>query len=157
MLLNPFVRWTEAHHWMFIHTKPITVIGALSAKLHIPNSLNYWKKQDCMNFMCINSQKSNIKFTQVSDVAYHTLCCLVWSFSHWWQNCMAPKVGHHWHYRLLILSSLCCQAIRRDRDDEQNYSQFSNIRCTQSTNINVSRLVLQLSMPNQLKPGVLSW
>ena len=34
------------------------------------------------------------------------------------------------------------------------YRQFSNIRCTQSQNINVSRLVLQLSLPNPLKPGV---
>ena len=34
------------------------------------------------------------------------------------------------------------------------YRQFSNIRCTQSQNINVSRLVLQLSLPNQLKPSV---
>ena len=35
-----------------------------------------------------------------------------------------------------------------------NYRQFSNIRRTQSQNINVSRLVLQLSLPNPLKPGV---
>ena len=35
-----------------------------------------------------------------------------------------------------------------------DYRQFSNIRCTQSQNINVSRLVLQLSSPNPLKPGV---
>ena len=35
-----------------------------------------------------------------------------------------------------------------------DYRQFSNIRRTQSQNINVSRLVLQLSLPNPLKPGV---
>ena len=34
------------------------------------------------------------------------------------------------------------------------YCQFSNIRRTQSPNINVSRLVLQLSLPNPLKPRV---
>ena len=34
------------------------------------------------------------------------------------------------------------------------YRQFSNIKRTQSPNINVSRLVLQLSLPNPLKPGV---
>ena len=34
------------------------------------------------------------------------------------------------------------------------YRQFSNIRRTQSQNINVSRLVLSLSLPNPLKPGV---
>ena len=34
------------------------------------------------------------------------------------------------------------------------YRQFSNIRRTQFHNINVSRLVLQLSLPNPLKPGV---
>ena len=34
------------------------------------------------------------------------------------------------------------------------YRQFSNIRRTQSQNINVSRLVLLLYLPNPLKPGV---
>ena len=33
------------------------------------------------------------------------------------------------------------------------YRQFSNISRTQSPNINLSRLVLQLSLPNPLKPG----
>ena len=35
-----------------------------------------------------------------------------------------------------------------------NYRQFSNITRTQSPNINVSRLDLQLSLPNPLKPRV---
>ena len=35
----------------------------------------------------------------------------------------------------------------------ETYRQFSNIRRTQSQNINVSRLVLQLSLPNPLKPS----
>ena len=34
------------------------------------------------------------------------------------------------------------------------YRKISNTRRTQSQNINVSRLVLQLSLPNPLKPGV---
>ena len=34
------------------------------------------------------------------------------------------------------------------------YRQFSNISCTQSQNVNVSHLVLQLSLPNPLKPCV---
>ena len=34
------------------------------------------------------------------------------------------------------------------------YRQFSNKSRTQSQNINVSRLVLQLSLSNPLKPGV---
>ena len=38
--------------------------------------------------------------------------------------------------------------------DSMIYHQFSNIRCTQSPNINGSCLVLQLSLPNPLKPGV---
>ena len=36
------------------------------------------------------------------------------------------------------------------------YHQTSNIRCTKSRNLNASRLVLQLSLPNPLKPGVKS-
>ena len=34
------------------------------------------------------------------------------------------------------------------------YRQFSNISCTQPQNINVSHLVMLLSLPNPLKPGV---
>ena len=36
---------------------------------------------------------------------------------------------------------------------EINYRQFSNIRRTQFQNIIVSPVVLQLSLPNPLKPG----
>ena len=36
------------------------------------------------------------------------------------------------------------------------YSQTSNIRCTKSQYLNVSPLVLQLALPNPLKPGVKS-
>ena len=36
------------------------------------------------------------------------------------------------------------------------YRQTSNISCTKSLNLNVSCLVLQLSLPNPLKPGVKS-
>ena len=37
---------------------------------------------------------------------------------------------------------------------DYTYRQFSNIRRTQSQNITVSRIVLLLSLPNPLKPGV---
>ena len=36
------------------------------------------------------------------------------------------------------------------------YPQTSNIRDTKSQKLNISRLVLQLSLPNPLKPGVKS-
>ena len=36
------------------------------------------------------------------------------------------------------------------------YRKISNIRCTESPNLNVYRLVLQLSLPNPMKPGVKS-
>ena len=38
----------------------------------------------------------------------------------------------------------------------QDYHQTSNIRCTKSQNLNVSCLVMQLSLCNLLKPGVKS-
>ena len=37
---------------------------------------------------------------------------------------------------------------------EHYYRQFSNISRTQFQNINGSRLILQLPLPNPLKPGV---
>ena len=39
---------------------------------------------------------------------------------------------------------------------ETKYRQTSNISRTKSQNLNVSRLVLQLSLPNPLKPGIKS-
>ena len=39
---------------------------------------------------------------------------------------------------------------------ELYYRKISNIGRTKSPNLNVSRLVLQLSLPNPIKPGVKS-
>ena len=36
------------------------------------------------------------------------------------------------------------------------YHKISNISCTTSPNFNVSRLVVQVSLPNPMKPGVKS-
>ena len=47
-----------------------------------------------------------------------------------------------------LRSCFCCLGA------STSYRQFSNIRRTLSQNINVSRLVLQLFLPNPLKPGV---
>ena len=38
--------------------------------------------------------------------------------------------------------------------DFEDYRQTSNIRCIKSPKLNVCRLVLQLSLPNPLKPGI---
>ena len=40
------------------------------------------------------------------------------------------------------------------KEMDLKYRQFSNIRCTNSPNLIVSRLILQLSLCNPLKPGV---
>ena len=37
---------------------------------------------------------------------------------------------------------------------DTTYRKLSNIRCTKSQNLSDSRLVLHLSSPNLLKPGV---
>ena len=37
---------------------------------------------------------------------------------------------------------------------EENYRKVSNIRCTESQNLNVSHLGLQLSLRNILKPSI---
>ena len=39
-------------------------------------------------------------------------------------------------------------------ENRKTYHQVSNIRCTKSQNLNVSRLVLQLLLLNPLEPGV---
>ena len=42
----------------------------------------------------------------------------------------------------------------RKPDAKRNYRKVSNIRRTKSQNLNISRLGLQLSLRNILKPGV---
>ena len=44
----------------------------------------------------------------------------------------------------------------QNSDKERIYRKISNIRHTNPQNVNDSRLVLQLSLPNPLKPGVKS-
>ena len=56
------------------------------------------------------------------------------------------KLGHHCAYRWP--STQLCYAISR----HNNYHKISNISCTKSPNLIVSRLVLQLSLPNPMKP-----
>ena len=64
--------------------------------------------------------------------------------------------------RVIILSSIVLHHKwnKIDRIEEkvvkQNYRQISNIRYTKSQNLNVSRLVLQLSLYGLLKSGVKS-
>ena len=53
---------------------------------------------------------------------------------------------------MLLWSGL--NVFRWDQLIDSVYRQFSNISGTQSQNINVSRLVLPLSLPNPLQPGV---
>ena len=36
----------------------------------------------------------------------------------------------------------------------ENYRKISNKKCTKFQNLNVSHLILQLSLPDPLKPGV---
>ena len=53
-----------------------------------------------------------------------------------------------WNYKLTyLLYSVSSMSI---------YHQISNISCTKSQNLNVTCLILQLSLPNPLKPGVKS-
>ena len=48
----------------------------------------------------------------------------------------------------------CCEAW--PLSGHLNYRTFSNIRRTKSPNLNVSRLVVQLSLPKPMKPDVKS-
>ena len=41
-----------------------------------------------------------------------------------------------------------------DASQNNEYRKISNVRCAKSQNLNDSRLVLQLSLSNLLKPGV---
>ena len=60
----------------------------------------------------------------------------------------------------LVLMSLICQHNNKPSISSSgaysNYRQTSNTKRTESPNLNISRLILQLSFPNVLKPGVKS-
>ena len=57
------------------------------------------------------------------------------------------------------MEHLCClEALLEKKELQMNtkYRKISNIKCENSQNLNDSHLVLQLSLPNPLKPGVKS-
>ena len=60
--------------------------------------------------------------------------------------------AYFFHQRNYMIASGEAWFVHKSR--ENTYRQFSNISRAQSQSINVSRLVLQLSLPNPLKPGV---
>ena len=57
------------------------------------------------------------------------------------------------HTHTVLLCLFCCGFIMNPR---RSYRQISNISRTKSQNFNVSRLILQLPLPNPFKPGVKS-
>ena len=88
--------------------------------------------------MLTNLQWGLVAFTQGQ---FHWKCSiyltLIWVRNYWFNIAATPSRGQ-W----------------AKVDQSRAYHQISNIRYTQSPNINVSRVVLQLSLPNPLKPGV---
>ena len=89
-----------------------------------------------------------------------------------WMSFMSTKSGQNFTFENVVLCAISCSILLRYIESlwhhgcrcsgcmghevityhDIDYCQFSNIRRTQSPNINVSRLVLQLSLPNLLKP-----
>ena len=72
-----------------------------------------------------------------------------------------------WFFQLNTLENVCSQFVQASLSYIFPFylsiffisyipRKISNIRCTKSKKLNVSRLVLQLSMPNSLRPGVKS-
>ena len=73
------------------------------------------------------------------------------------------KVHHQTIHKLMFISTNREQTTAAGEDDKfveilhnKIYRKVSNIRGTKSQNLNDSRRVLQLSLPNRLKPGVKS-
>ena len=61
------------------------------------------------------------------------------------------------HFVIIIKLEVCCIIyLGLDKESQLYYRQASYIRRTESQNVNVSRLILQLSLPNPLKPGAKS-
>ena len=94
---------------------------------------------------------------------------LIWSICDWW------LLSRTWHWCHLLVLSLgevsycegecdvdcsrtCMPSVRilGHCHSMSIYRKVSNIRCTKCQNLNDSRLVLQLSVPNPLKPSVKS-
>ena len=78
------------------------------------------------------------------------LSCTDWHTSSWWLQMTWHQIGAR-PSATTILSWCLPQDITM-----AHYRQVSNISHTKSQHINGSRLVLQLSLPNPLKPGVKS-
>ena len=74
----------------------------------------------------------------------------------WKQVISDPSLNlHHLHTFCAPMETLQMSQ-KGNLQMNDTYHQTANIRCTKSQNLNVSHLVLQLSLPNPLKAGVKS-
>ena len=134
-----------AWHWIgVIHWRIYAALGGDELKMgHLNSSFSdgyqgnmhylYPKRRGWMIiFIIFFSTKSERRYWLL-----HDNCCRksVW---YWTRMRLHMGKNHRWVFLKNFLT----------------YRQFSNIKRTQSPNINVSRLVLQLSLPNPLKPRV---
>ena len=91
--------------------------------------------------------------TEVYDIIYNLYVV------HFWREGVQRSIA----YRAVHLEKMLQKMLHRFQMNAVymlksylHYRKISNIRRTKSTNLNASRLVLQLSLPSPMKPGVKS-
>ena len=94
-----------------------------------------------------SSFTSSLKQEQKSNHLFHVSLFVSWCFLH------SVWFGLVWIITNYVVWSHCNII---NFQNTITYHKISNMRCTESQNLNVSRLVLQLSLHNLLKPGVKS-
>ena len=77
--------------------------------------------------------------------------------SRWlWRHCIGTVQDEGRTHNNEILKPSLDNAVYKILRTIKRYRKISNIRRIKSTNLNVRRLVLQLALPNPMKPGVKS-
>ena len=139
-----------------IHCNPL--VTGESIRL---TSLALWQSNDCpsaskatlMNmdkyFMWINYERlhNHNKAKHNKTYAYF----LGYTVIHWWQvNNLI------WYHDISFNTNLHVNSMKPEQNGQYfiDYYQISDIRCTKSISSYVSCLVLQLCLPNPLKPGI---
>ena len=116
----------------------------LSPWLGMLNKLNMHKRLP-LKTRTIKNRYGNVDFLE----------SIVWCCSNTGQFSKKKFAIDTWRFACGVYCSwllLKCSPIHHDT----MYCQISSIRCTKLQDLNVSRLVLQLSLPNPLEPGVKS-
>ena len=170
--------------WCFLHTTKYLLVCVVLQNIYIQAKyvLSQWGRYSCSELKCAEEKHQNRSISQISqctcslpdNTPIGTKMC---TFSFWmvycgmpqvhcgmlfwmvncgiWERCIVGFVRLVYTRRRPFCSKCIVLQICQPSSGTTNmYRKISNIRRTQNQNLNDSRLIMQLPLPNPFKPGV---